>query len=158
MEDSIIGNISRLFIGHTYRKFYSSYNGVANADSTPSNNFDNTKRAGFYGLMNDFNVYNYALSDAEIAALAVDAAIESYDAAEQKASVISAAAGTATLVFADYEGGVLSNIDIVPVTLIKGVNVIAQEKLFALGKDDKIMLWENMSTLKPICQELVIAQ
>ncbi len=163
VEDSIIGNISRLFIGHTYRKFYTSYNSstnpVINTDNiTPSNNFDNTKRAGFYGLMNDFSVYNYALSDAEIAALAADAAIESYDAAEQKASVISAAAGTATLVFADYEGGVLSNIDLVPVTLIKGVNVIAQEKLFALGKDDKIMLWENMSTLKPICKELVIAQ
>ena len=65
VADDIIGQISQLFIGHQYKKYYSA-----------SGNRDWTTRGGFYGLMDSFEVYNYALSDEEINVLAGGGAIQ----------------------------------------------------------------------------------
>jgi len=64
-DDDILGEISQLFIGHAYKKYY--YVG---------GNRDWTTRGGFYGLMDNFEVYNYALSEEEIGTLAGGGAIQ----------------------------------------------------------------------------------
>ena len=61
VADDILGEIDALFIGHTYKKYFS------NTAYT---------RGGFVGLMDDFQVYNYALSDSEIHTLAAGGAIK----------------------------------------------------------------------------------
>ena len=60
VADDIIGNVGQLFIGHQYQKYY--YNNT-------SANSDWTTRGGFYGAISDFSVYNYALSETEIATM-----------------------------------------------------------------------------------------
>ena len=57
VEDDIIGEIDALFIGHTYKKYFSGTTNI---------------RGGFCGLMDNFQVYNYALSDADVKTLATD--------------------------------------------------------------------------------------
>ena len=64
-------------------------------------------------------------------------------------------AGTYTLVFADYEYGSLKDLDIVPVTVTEeaiGEIIKAGEKGITIGTDDKIMLWQDMITAKPLCE------
>ena len=58
VADDIIGNIDQLFIGHQFRKYY---------HSTASRDW--TTRGGFYGYMDSFVVYDYALTPEEVSAL-----------------------------------------------------------------------------------------
>ena len=73
------------------------------------------------------------------------------------ATVITPEDGTYTVIFVDYEGGRLENVDIVNYEFSKGVNIVGQEILgFELGKGDKIMLVSELITLTPLCKALVI--
>lgn len=68
-------------------------------------------------------------------------------------------AGTYSLVFADYEGGRLNDIDIVPVTVTAdklGEITQASVKGVTLGKDDKIMIWLDMTNLVPSSDTYII--
>ena len=57
---AVLGQIDQFFIGHQYQKYY--YNDT-NATA------DWTTRGGFYGMMSDLSVYNYALSAEEVTTL-----------------------------------------------------------------------------------------
>ncbi len=58
VNDDIIGNISQLFVGHQYKKYYDA-----------SGYYDWLTRGGFKGAIDGISVYNSALSDDRIAAL-----------------------------------------------------------------------------------------
>ena len=73
------------------------------------------------------------------------------------ATVITPEEGTYTVIFVDYEGGRLENVDMVNYEFSKGVNIVGQEILgFELGKGDKIMLVSGLITFTPLCEALVI--
>ena len=69
--------------------------------------------------------------------------INAYDENTKTATVFITTAGTYTVIFADYEG--------------KGTVLTASiTKDFSLGKGDKIMLWDNMTNLKTMCEAYII--
>lgn len=66
-------------------------------------------------------------------------------------------AGKYVVVFADYEGNRLVNMDIVEYEFTEGINVVPQEVTsFALGSGDKVMLWSDMIHFVPICDALTV--
>ncbi|MBQ4515341.1 MAG: C40 family peptidase [Clostridia bacterium] len=69
-------------------------------------------------------------------------------------------AGSYSVIFADYDKGQLKNIDIVPVTVTENktgkVTVNMQKQTFSLDTDDKVMLWNSMSGITPLCEEFKI--
>ena len=68
-------------------------------------------------------------------------------------------AGSYSVVFADYDKGQLKNIDIVPVTVTEdktGKVTVNMQKSFTLDTDDKVMLWNNMTTIAPLCEEFKV--
>lgn len=71
----------------------------------------------------------------------------------KSATVALGSAGTYAIVFADYEGGRLANVETFEVTVTKpqAVRVIS-DKDFTLGTGDKIMLWDNFTKLTPLCE------
>ena len=68
-------------------------------------------------------------------------------------------AGTYSLVFADYDGKKLNNIDIVPVTVtadeVGEITRISENDITA-GTGDKIMLLQDMIKFIPLCKEYVV--
>ena len=80
-----------------------------------------------------------------------------YDAANHQAIVTAKDAGEYTVIFADYENGRLNDVDCVPVTLELGENTVPQTYTsITLSKDDKVMIWNNMTELVPACTALII--
>ena len=75
-------------------------------------------------------------------------------------SVIAPDAGTYTVIFADYEGEKLVNIEYTTVTFTdetKGTNQDAFiTKGFSLAAGDKIMLWTDMPNLVPLCEAYIV--
>ncbi len=64
-------------------------------------------------------------------------------------------AGEYTLIFADYDGGSLKDLDIVTVTVTDekiGEITKASEKGITPDTDDKLMLWQDITAQKPICE------
>ena len=89
--------------------------------------------------------------------IATSFAISAYDAETLSATVITPKEGTYTVIFVDFEGGRMENVDTVNYEFAKGVNIVGQEILgFKLGKGDKIMLLSGLNTLIPLCEALVI--
>lgn len=72
---------------------------------------------------------------------------------KKSATVVLDKVGTYTIVFVDYEGEKLANIDSVEfeVTAPQAVR-ITLSKDFTLGTGDKIMLWNNLNNLAPMCE------
>lgn len=66
-------------------------------------------------------------------------------------------AGAYQLVIADYEGGALKNVEIITKTDAKpGITEFIRTKNFALSKDDKVMLFKNLTNLSPLGSALII--
>ena len=66
-------------------------------------------------------------------------------------------AGKYVVIFADYEGNRLANVDMVEYEFTEGINVVPQEiTSFALGSGDKVMLWYNMDDIVPVCDALTV--
>jgi hypothetical protein len=83
--------------------------------------------------------------------------ISNYNAETKEVTIHTPKAGTYTVVFADYEGGKLSNLDIAEYKFAEGVNVVLQEDTsFTLSSGDKVMLWYDMVNLAPVCDALTI--
>ncbi|MBE6862641.1 MAG: hypothetical protein E7497_07075 [Ruminococcus sp.] len=74
------------------------------------------------------------------------------------ATVAIPTAGTYTLVFADYEEATLNNMDFVTVTAESDntVIIVPSEIDITLGTDDKIMLWQDMTSLVPLCEAYIL--
>mgnify|MGYP001041199957 CR=1 FL=1 len=74
------------------------------------------------------------------------------------ATVAVPTAGTYTLIFADYEETRLNNVDLVTVTAENDntVIIVPSEIDITLGKDDKIMLWQDMINLVPLCEAYIV--
>lgn len=109
--------------------------------------------------------YEFIMPDelAEITVAFAGDSTESYDwniqynAANHQAIVTAKEAGEYTVIFADYENGRLNNIDCVPITLSLGENTVSQtDTSITLSKDDKVMIWNNMTELVPACTALII--
>lgn len=65
-------------------------------------------------------------------------------------------AGTYSLVFADYDGARLYQIKIVPVSA-EAIGEITQEiEGVSLNTEDKIMLWQDTTTLVPLCDAYIV--
>lgn len=80
-----------------------------------------------------------------------------YGACEKNANVVLGSGGTYTVVFADYEDGKLVNAEAVKVTAENAQAVRAAiTKNFELGKDDKVMLWKDVSGITPMCETYVV--
>ena len=75
-----------------------------------------------------------------------------YDSQTKSATVFVPAAGTYTLIFADYEGKALRHMDMVEFAFTAGLNIVSQEvETFTLDSGDKVMLMQN---LIPVCTAL----
>ncbi len=84
--------------------------------------------------------------------------VAEYDAETSTATVLIPTAGTYTLIFADYEGTELNNVDIVTVTTESNntVTTVTSEIDITLDKGDKIMLWQDMTNFVPICDAYIV--
>lgn len=78
--------------------------------------------------------------------------INAYDLKEGLVTVTCAEAGEYTLVFADYEDNKLNNVRLVPQKFNAGVNYVNKPEDIEMYVGDKIFLWENMETIKPLCE------
>ncbi len=80
------------------------------------------------------------------------------DGIKANATVFIPKAGTYTLIFADYEGTELNNVDIVTVTTESNntVTTVTSEIDITLGTGDKIMLWQDMTNLVPLCDAYIV--
>lgn len=66
--------------------------------------------------------------------------------------------GTYTVIFASYNEGRMEKVDPVTVTVTgMGATTVSSEEDIALTGGDKIMLWNNLTDLTPLCEEYVIA-
>ncbi len=84
-------------------------------------------------------------------------AVAEFDAETNTATVLIPKAGTYTLIFADYEGTILNNVDTVTFTVDKvGIITVSSEIDITLGKDDKIMLWQDMKNFAPLCDAYIV--
>jgi len=73
------------------------------------------------------------------------------------ADIAFAAAGTYTVIFADYDDEILNDVDIKKVVIDRGKTVtITSEKDITLGRGDKIMLWNSIKDIAPVCKDLKI--
>ena len=76
------------------------------------------------------------------------------------AYVVAPESGTYTVIFADYEGKKLANIEYATVTFTeetKGTALTASiTKGFSLSTGDKIMLCSNMTNLVPKCEAYIV--
>lgn len=61
-------------------------------------------------------------------------------------------AGEYTVVFADYENGRLNSIDMVTQAFSVGMITVSPESDITFGYGDKIMLYDNMISLVPLCE------
>jgi hypothetical protein len=64
-------------------------------------------------------------------------------------------AGVYRVIFADYENGALANIDIVTKEVLEaeiGTVTVDMQKDFVLGTGDKVMLWDNIINMIPLCE------
>ena len=61
--------------------------------------------------------------------------------------------GKYNIIFADYEDGKLSDFDIVPVTVTEDkTGEITQTSNKEIESGDKIMLWNDISDIIPVCE------
>lgn len=65
-------------------------------------------------------------------------------------------AGKYSLIFADYEDGTLNALDVITKDFTIGKTTVSSEEEICLGTGDKVMLWCDMTNLKPLCEALVI--
>ena len=75
------------------------------------------------------------------------------------ATVVIPTAGTYTLIFADYDGERLNASDAVTVTVTAdkvGIITVETENDITLSKDDRIMLWNDMTNFVPLCETYVV--
>lgn len=84
--------------------------------------------------------------------------IVNYDENTKSAMVTVKEAGTYSLIFAKYgEGNRLDKVDIVEYAFDKGENIVPQRLTdFTLGTGDKIMLWQDMINLVPMCEAYIV--
>ena len=112
-------------------------------------------------------VYETTLTDTEMAELyssevehliPYETEIISYDAEEQSASLTFDEAKTYTVIFADYEDNRLANVDVVEYAADSdGYATVSQtDKSFTLSTGDKIFVWEDLISLKPLCNHYEI--
>lgn len=62
---------------------------------------------------------------------------------------------TATVLFVDYaawDDPTFRSAKIVPITTVKGENTLVLPSNVYLDAGDKIMIWENLTTIKPLCE------
>lgn len=85
--------------------------------------------------------------------------ISGYDAETCSATIYTATDGDYVVIFADYdENGRLRGLDLVEDTFKAGAysEILQKDASFVLCTGDKIMLWENITNLAPVCEEYVI--
>lgn len=76
----------------------------------------------------------------------------------QTATVAVKKAGEYTVVFADYNGNKLQNVDIVVLEAERGGEFLVEQKnkTFVLGNGDKVMILQDISTITPKCGVFVL--
>ena len=65
-------------------------------------------------------------------------------------------AGTYSLIIADYEGERLNEMEIITQKFDAGVVTVTSTKDITLSRDDKIMLWADMTHLVPKCKAYIV--
>ena len=78
----------------------------------------------------------------------------SFDKSAQKTTVSVEADGEYTVIFVVFDGTALAKAEAETVTLSKGENDV--ETPFALSDGDKIFLWNNLSSVAPLCLPEII--
>lgn len=86
--------------------------------------------------------------------------ITRYSGDTKTAYVVAPVAGTYKVIFADYEGSRLANIEYATVTFTEETKGTAQTafitKGFSLDTNDKIMLWSDIPNLLPLCDAFIL--
>ncbi len=62
---------------------------------------------------------------------------------------------SAIVIFVDYaawDDPTFRNAKIVPITIVKGENTLVLPADVHLDAGDKILIWENLDTIKPLCE------
>ena len=76
--------------------------------------------------------------------------------AKADATLKIAEAGTYSLIIADYEGGRLNNLERITQEFDGGIITVTSTKDITLGKDDKIMIWKDLTNLAPLCEAYIV--
>lgn len=93
---------------------------------------------------NSIMAYRNAIDGFEIILLGAD---------KKSATVVLGEPGTYTILLADYEDNRLANVETFEVTVDKAQAVrVTSTKDFTLSTGDKIMLWDNLENLIPMCE------
>lgn len=66
------------------------------------------------------------------------------------------AAGKYSLVFADYEDGILNSLDVITKDFAIGKTTVSSDEEINLSTGDKVMLWQDMSGIEPLCGVLTV--
>ena len=83
--------------------------------------------------------------------------IAEYDSSEETAKILIPKEGTYTVILADYEDKKLANIQTtVIITTSESVAYVPITEGFKLENGDKIMIWENLDSLVPLCDAYTI--
>ena len=84
--------------------------------------------------------------------------IKAYD--NDTATVYAREPGEYSVIFADYDGDMLNNAEIVKVTLSKGETktVARKNTSYTLGEGDMVMMWKDMINIVPACESLPITK
>lgn len=103
------------------------------------------------------NTSNYGTITFNINITLIDFKICSYDNITNGAEIAFKQAGTYTVIFADYDGEKLENVETQEITITEtGIVPVSITKGFTLDKDDKIMLWSDMTNLAPKCEAYIV--
>ena len=84
--------------------------------------------------------------------------VTEYDADNQAVTFKMTNTGEFVVVFADYEDGVLVNVNTVEkATPVKAIFTVKQTDLnFTLSSGDKVFIWNNLTLMEPLAETLVI--
>ena len=82
--------------------------------------------------------------------------ISDYDEKMGTVMVSCAEAGEYALIFADYEKDRLNDMKMEVLDFEAGLNPVPLPKELTISSGDKIFLWENMETIKPLCEAYTI--
>lgn len=78
--------------------------------------------------------------------------VSDYDEKAGTVKVTCVDDGKYTLVFSDYEKGVLGSVKAKSAELLKGENTVSLPSGISLSSGDKILLWEDLLSIKPLCE------
>ena len=128
---------------------------TSRADMTLKTNVMDKPTSG--NVIVEIGTNNYGTITFTLKVCVVDFEIASFNSTTNSADITFKQAGTYTVIFADYDGQKLENVEAQEITIAEtSIIPVSITKGFTLDKDDKIMLWSDMTNLVPLCEAYIV--